>query len=111
MKHNFWQEEGNWIENQKTQIQTFGSLTSVSWAHHEGYKENWSRIRAVSGSLKKRNTMKGLSLTFHIGMLGRKVNQPGKIGKKFYLVTLKKEKKKKDWTGKAKSSELCLVEC
>lgn len=95
MKHNFWQEEGNWIENQKTQIQTFGSLTSVSWAHHEGYKENWSRIRAVSGSLKKRNTMKGLSLTFHIGMLGRKVNQPGKIGKKFYLVTLKKEKKKK----------------
>lgn len=78
----------------KTQTQTFGSLTSTSWAYHEGYKKNWSRIRAVSGSLKKRNTMKGLSLTFHIGMLGRKVSQPGKIGKKFYLLTLKKKKKK-----------------
>lgn len=48
-------------------------------------KEQWS------GSLDKRNIMKGLHLTFQIGMLNPEVYQPGKIGKKFHLLVLKKK--------------------
>lgn len=54
-------------------------------------KNTGARIEQWSGSLDKRNTMKGLHLTFQIGMLNPEVCQPDEIGKKFHLVVLKKK--------------------
>lgn len=91
MKHDFWQEKGKWVEDQKRKFKH--KVFDQAFQNHRAImgvtKKTGTRLEQWPRSVDKGNTMKRLLLTFQIGMLHLEACQPDNVGKKFHLFTLK----------------------